>query len=69
MNVHPTAIIDPKAKVPTSCKVGPYCVIGANVELGEGCHLVSHVAIEGPTKIGEDNGFFPFAPSGWRPRT
>ncbi len=68
MNVHPTAIIDPKAKVPTSCKVGPYCVIGANVELGEGCHLVSHVAIEGPTKIGEDNGFFPFCAIGMAPQ-
>ena len=50
--IHPTAIIDPRAKVPASCKVGPYCVIGAEVELGEGCRLVSHVAIEGPTKIG-----------------
>lgn len=68
MNVHPTAIIDPKAKVPASCKVGPYCVIGANVELGEGCHLVSHVAIEGPTKIGEDNGFFPFCAIGMAPQ-
>jgi UDP-N-acetylglucosamine acyltransferase len=68
MNVHPTAIIDPKAKVPDSCKVGAYCVIGANVELGEGCHLVSHVAIEGPTKIGEDNGFFPFCAIGMAPQ-
>ena len=35
MSVHPTAIIDARAKVPASCKVGPYCVIGAEVELGE----------------------------------
>src|ERR1022692_961536 len=68
MNVHPTAIIDARAKVPASCKVGPYCVIGAEVELGEGCHLVSHVAIEGPTKIGEDNGFFPFCAIGMAPQ-
>src|SRR5690349_8251885 len=68
MNVHPTALIDPRAKVPASCKIGPYCVIGANVELGEGCHLVSHVAIEGPTKIGADNGFFPFSSSGMAPQ-
>jgi UDP-N-acetylglucosamine acyltransferase len=58
MNVHPSAIIDPRAKVPASCKVGPYCVIGADVELGEDCRLSSHVAIEGPTKIGADNAFF-----------
>jgi UDP-N-acetylglucosamine acyltransferase len=68
MNVHSTAIIDPRAKVPASCKVGPYCVIGADVELGEGCHLVSHVAIEGPTRIGTDNGFFPFCSIGMAPQ-
>jgi UDP-N-acetylglucosamine acyltransferase len=67
-NVHPTAIIDSRAMVPASCKVGPYCVIGANVELGEGCHLVSHVAMEGPTKIGTDNAFFPFCAIGMAPQ-
>ena len=68
MNVHPTAIIDPRAKVPASCNVGPYCVIGADVELGEACRLVSHVAIEGPTKIGADNVFFPFCAIGMAPQ-
>src|ERR1700721_2543825 len=68
MNVHPTAIIDSRAKVPASCKVGPYCVIGPGVELGEKCHLVSHVGIEGPTKIGEDNAFFPFSAIGMAPQ-
>jgi UDP-N-acetylglucosamine acyltransferase len=68
MNVHPTALIDPRAKVPASCKIGPYCVIGADVELGEGCHLVSHVAIEGLTKIGVDNAFFPFCAIGTAPQ-
>ena len=68
MNVHPTALIDPSAKVPASCKIGPYCVIGADVELGEGCHLVSHVAIEGPTRIGADNVFFPFCAIGMAPQ-
>src|SRR6202161_187334 len=68
MNVHPKAMIDPRAKVPASCRVGPYCVIGAEVELGEGCRLVSHVAIEGPTKIGTDNSFFPFCAIGMAPQ-
>jgi UDP-N-acetylglucosamine acyltransferase len=68
MSIHPTAIIDPKSKVHPSCQIGPYCVIGAEVELGEGCHLVSHVTIEGPTTIGVDNGFFPFTSIGMAPQ-
>jgi UDP-N-acetylglucosamine acyltransferase len=68
MRVHPTVIIDPTAKVHPSCKIGPYCVIGANVELGEGCHLVSHVVIDGPTTIGADNGIFPFCSIGMAPQ-
>ncbi|MGA9965875.1 MAG: acyl-ACP--UDP-N-acetylglucosamine O-acyltransferase [Terriglobales bacterium] len=68
MKAHPTAIVDPGAKVHSSCKIGPYCVIGPEVELGERCHLVSHVAIEGPTKIGADNAFFPFCSIGMAPQ-
>jgi UDP-N-acetylglucosamine acyltransferase len=67
-NVHPTAVIDPGAKVPDSCTVGPYCVIGANVEMGENCRLISHVAMEGPTKIGSHNTFFPYAAIGMAPQ-
>jgi UDP-N-acetylglucosamine acyltransferase len=68
MTLHTTAIVDPKSKIHPSCKIGPYCVVGPEVELGEGCRLVSHVAIEGPTKIGADNGFFPFASIGMEPQ-
>ena len=68
MNIHPTAVIDPGASVPPSCTVGPYCVIGAGVELGERCRLISHVAMEGPTKIGSDNTFFPYCAIGMAPQ-
>jgi len=68
MNVHATAIIDPGAKIHPTCKIGSYCVVGANVEIGEGCKLVSHVAMEGPTKIGADNTFFPFSSVGLAPQ-
>ena len=66
--IHPSAIIDPKSKVHSSCRVGPYCVVGAGVEIGEGCLLDSHVAIEGPTKIGARNHFFPFTSIGLAPQ-
>ena len=68
MSIHPTAIVDHKAKIHPSCKIGPYCVIGPEVELGEDCRLLSHVAIEGPTKIGANNGFFPFSSIGLAPQ-
>jgi UDP-N-acetylglucosamine acyltransferase len=66
--VHSTAIVDPLAKIHPSCTIGPYCVVGPEVELGEGCNLVSHVAIEGPSKIGASNIFFPFASVGMAPQ-
>ena len=68
MSVHPTAIVDPGAKVHPSCKIGPYCVIGPEVELGEGCQLLSHVTMEGPTKVGAHNRFFPFSSIGLAPQ-
>jgi len=68
MTVHPTAVLDECAKVPASCQIGPYCVIGADVELGENCRLISHVAVEGPTRIGSNNVFFPFCAIGMAPQ-
>src|SRR5437899_2466316 len=68
MNLHPTAGVDPGAKIHPSCKIGPYCVVGPNVELGEGCELTSHVVIEGPSKIGARNKFFPFSSIGLAPQ-
>ncbi len=68
MAIHPTAIVDPKSKVHSSSIIGPYCVVGPDVELGEGCHLISHVAVDGPTKIGAHNRFFPFASIGLAPQ-
>jgi UDP-N-acetylglucosamine acyltransferase len=66
--IHATALIDPGAKVPVSCSVGPYSVIGPHVELGENCELVSHVVIQGPAKIGSHNRFFPFCSIGIEPQ-
>lgn len=68
MPIHPTAIVDPSAQIPESCKIGPYCTIGPNVELGENCDLVSHVHIDGPTRIGKNVGIFPFTSLGTAPQ-
>ncbi len=64
--IHPTAIISPEARLGADVRVGPYCVIGAGVELGDGCVLDSHVILDGPSRFGCDNHFFPFAAVGGR---
>ncbi|MCP5536845.1 MAG: acyl-ACP--UDP-N-acetylglucosamine O-acyltransferase [Akkermansiaceae bacterium] len=62
--IHPTAIIDPSAHLAEGVEVGPYSVVGANVNIGAGSVLKSHVVIEGHTTIGENNTFFPFSAIG-----
>ena len=62
--IHPTAIVSPDAQIGTDTEIGPYCVIEANVRLGDRCKLHSHVVIHGHSKIGDENEFFPFAAIG-----
>jgi UDP-N-acetylglucosamine acyltransferase len=64
MPLHPTAIIDPSAKIGADVTVGPYCIIGADVEIGDGCWLQHHVTVMGPTKIGKNNRFFAYGSIG-----
>jgi UDP-N-acetylglucosamine acyltransferase len=66
--IHPTAVIDPRAHVHSTCSIGPYCIVGAGVEVGENCELISHVVIHGPTKIGANNRFFSFCAIGGEPQ-
>lgn len=53
--VHPTAIVDPKAKIGEATSVGPYCVIGPDVVIGAGNRVGPHTVIDGPTSIGDGN--------------
>jgi UDP-N-acetylglucosamine acyltransferase len=66
--IHPTAIVDPQAKIPASCCIGPFCTVGPDVELGEECELISHVVLQGPTRLGSHNRIFPFAVVGMMPQ-
>lgn len=68
MSIHPTAIVAKGARIPASCTVGPYCTIGADVVLGEGCELVSHVVLDGHTTFGSGNRIFSFACIGIAPQ-
>ena len=66
--IHKTAIIDPKAQISENVKIGPYSVIGPEVEIGEGTILKSHINISGKTKIGLNNKIYPFASIGNDPQ-
>ena len=64
MAIHPTAILDPRARVAESAEIGPFCIVGAEVEIGARTRLMANIYLEGPTWIGEDNVFFPYASVG-----
>ena len=66
--IHKTSIIDIKAKISSTVKIGPYCVIGPNVEIQDNTILYSHVNISGNTVIGKNNKIFSFASIGSEPQ-
>ena len=66
--IHKTAIIDKKAKISSNVEIGPYCIIGPKVEIGEGSKLYSHVNLTGNTKVGKNNEIFPFTSIGTPPQ-
>ncbi len=57
-NIHPSSIIEKGAKIHETVKIGPFCIVGANVEIGANTVLHSHVVVDGHTTIGEGNKFF-----------
>ncbi len=66
--IHKTAIIDPKAKISISANIGPYTIIGPNVEIGDDALIQSHVNINGHTIIGKNNKIYAFASIGSDPQ-
>ncbi len=66
--IHQTAIVDSKSKISNNVEVGPYCIIGPEVEIDTNTKLHSHVNITGNTKIGKNNEIFPFVSIGTDPQ-
>lgn len=64
MPIHSTAIVDAMAEIDPTAEIGPFCVIGPEVAIGPRTRLMGHVYIEGPTEIGSDNVFYPYASIG-----
>ena len=66
--IHPTAIVDPAARIGDGVAIGAYSIVGAGVEIGDGTSVGPHVVIEGRTRIGRDNRIFQFASIGAAPQ-
>ena len=66
--VHPTALVDPAARLADDVEVGPFCIVGSGVSLGRGVRLTSHVVVAGLTEIGEDCEVHAFASLGGPPQ-
>ncbi|MGI9262315.1 MAG: acyl-ACP--UDP-N-acetylglucosamine O-acyltransferase [Woeseiaceae bacterium] len=68
MNIHPTAIVSESAELADDIEVGPFTVIGDEVKIGSGCKVESHVVINGPTTIGNNNHIYQFCSVGDDPQ-
>ena len=59
--IHPTACVDPAARIGDNTHIGPFCVVAADVHIGAGCRIGPHVVINGGTRLGRDNIIHPGA--------
>ena len=67
-DVDPLARVAPGAVLEPGVRVGPFCVVGPGVRIGRRTTLESHVVIDGDTRVGEGNRFFPFSSIGLVPQ-
>jgi len=67
-NVHPTAVVDPHARIAADVEIGPYAVIGPEVEIGSGTRIGPHTVITGRTRIGTQNRIYAFVSLGEAPQ-
>ncbi|WP_022707618.1 acyl-ACP--UDP-N-acetylglucosamine O-acyltransferase [Paracoccus zeaxanthinifaciens] len=66
--IHPSAVVDPAARIGQGVEIGPFCVVGPEVSLADGVVLKSHVVVTGNTSIDEETIVFPFASIGEVPQ-
>src|SRR2546423_1707250 len=64
VQIHPTAIVDPKAEIGAETIVGPYCVVDSDVLLGANSWLQHHVTLCGPMRAGARNKFYAYCSIG-----
>lgn len=66
--IHPMSVVDPSAQLADDVFVGPFCVVGPHVTLGEGTRLISHASVVGHTVLGKHNTLHPGAVLGGPPQ-
>lgn len=66
--IHPSSVVEKGAKIGAGVKIGPFCLVTEEVELGDGCELKSHVVVTGKTTIGPRTKIYPFASIGHAPQ-
>ena len=66
--IHPSASVDPGARLGEGVSIGAFTVIGPGVEIGDGTRIGPHCSVHGPTKIGRDNHFHGHAAIGGEPQ-
>jgi UDP-N-acetylglucosamine acyltransferase len=69
MAIDPTARVADSARIGEGVEIGPYCLVGPQVELRRGVRLISHVNATGVTTIGEDTVVYPFCSLGTPPQS
>ena len=67
-NIHPSAVVSSRARIGRDCHIGPYSIVGDEVELGDGVRLESHCVVDGRTTIGAGTHVFPFVSIGLAPQ-
>ena len=68
VDIHPSAVVSPRAKIGEGVTIGPYSIIGEKVTVGRDTIIGSHVVIDGSTVIGEKNRIHPFVSIGLPPQ-
>ena len=67
-SIHPSAVVAATATIGAGVRIGPFCCVGPEVVIGDGAELLSHVVVDGRTRIGEAARLYPFSTVGMAPQ-